>query len=129
MPHPTTEIFAFSQPKIKGGQIHVAVNLGAGTLHVLEATSTVWGNLHRHLHAIFGPRPAESAPSPAPAKRYLRGAERDRVYGSVLALVQEHGCSQPEACRRVGVAYTAFHSWLVQKRAREPIAKPNGRLL
>lgn len=132
---PTTEIFAFSAPKIKGGELHIAVNTGAGSLHVLRATRSVWANLAGHLREEFFPK-ADKAPDPTAYRPRLRGAEREQVYGEVLERVQLQGLTHIAACNAASVSYTAFQSWLAQRRSRgigvgmkNPILKPGGKLL
>lgn len=133
---PSTEVFAFSEPKNKAGELFVAINLGVGVQHVLHAPRTVWANLQHHLAKEF---PDDSAPAPKiitgerTIVRRLRGAERDQVFTTVLTRIQREEISQVSACTAAGVSYGAFHAWLNQQRAiaknKGPLLKPSGRLL
>jgi hypothetical protein len=136
MPLPTTEVFAFSAPKSKAGEISIALNVGVGALHVLHASRAVWRGLHEHLAFEF------SEPSAAPAfksgsrriVRRLYGAQRDAVFTAVLTRVQREEITQIAACRQAGVSWGAFHQWITQRRAAArlaagPVLKPGGRIL
>jgi hypothetical protein len=148
---PTTEIFAFSAPKNKAGELHIAINTGAGLLHVLRASRSVWHNLAEKLAAEF-PDVARAAaasvaqPAARPvAEHRLRGAERARVFMAVLTKIEREEISQVAACDAAGVSYYAFVAWLREYRragyrpptiaetvsdvGRAPITKPGGRIL
>jgi hypothetical protein len=145
---PTTEIFAFSAPKNKAGELDVAVRIAGGVLHVLRASRSVWRGLAEHLGREFPSSVAAPSPSSSPAAqpaRRLRGAERQRVFLAVLTKMQREEITQRAACDAAGVSHNAFHSWLGQYRragyrpptiaetvaevGRAPITKPGGRIL
>jgi hypothetical protein len=140
MPLPTTEIFAFSAPQIKAGEMRVAVNVGAGSLCVLRASRTVWRNLFDHLSREFVPAidPATIAPAGASstAKRHrrprLNGDQRWAVYSAILARVDKTGIARKTACEEANVNYRAFSTWLHEYKTsgyKVPVLKPGGRLL
>lgn len=120
---PSTEVFAFSEPKIKGGEIRVAMNLGPGVLHVLHGTRAVWRNLFERLQAEFE----------APAGERLPRAKLVELMRSALAEWEAGGCTQREAAEKRGIQLNTFTMWLAaeRKRARHaaPVLKPGGRLL
>lgn len=142
---PTTEVFAFSAPKSKAGEIAIAVNVGAGALHVLHATRSVWRNLYDRLAAEFAPAPASIVPTttgPRQIVKRLQGEDRYRVFSAVLIRIEREEISQRAACEAAGVSLGAFSMWLKEYRrtgyrppadlrpaGRVPVTKPNGKLL
>lgn len=140
--HPSTEVYAFSEPKIKGAELRVAINLGAGVLHVLHATRCVWRNLYDHLAREFGPAPAQPVPPPLPRARRPRAPrlspEVQKLYTEAYIRKVATGCTYRAAADAFGIPVNAWNTWCHKHRAeleqavaagRQPIAKPSGRLL
>lgn len=135
MPLPTTEIFAFSEPKIKGGEIRVAINCGAQVLYVLQATRPVWRGLYDHLHREF------AGVASAPAAPAVLGGRAGRIiaparlaaYRQVIAEYQTgRHASWTAACRAVGVNECSFSNWYHRHKHElpaGPVLKPGGRIL
>ena len=129
---PTTEVFAFSKPNNKAGELYIALLLGAGAQHVLRGNRSVWHGLYDYLKAEFGEANVAGAPRQRQIVRRLRGEDRYRVFSAVLVRSEREEISHRAACEAAGVSLGAFTQWLSEYRRagyRVPVTKPNGRLL
>jgi hypothetical protein len=131
---PNTEVFAFSEPKIKGAEVSFAINLGVGApLHILRATRPVWRNLYDYLRREFAP--AATPSQPRPEVNHISRAERIARKERARADYEAGGITQRVAAERHGETCGAFTVWLCTTRKAEraagktPILKPGGRLL
>lgn len=145
---PTSEVFAFSAPKIKGGQIDFAINLGAGSLHVLRGTSPVWRALGAHLLTVFpdlAPA-AQAARVPGEVRTgYVRARRDGRVLKPEIRALYVRAWSDwktgaarslAAACRTHALPYFSVQRWCVDnadtlpaEAAALPVLKPSGKIL
>ena len=142
----TTAVFAFSAPKIKGEEIDFAINLGAGSLHVLRGTSPVWRGLAAHLLALF----PDLKPQPLQPGEVRTGYVRSRRNGRVLkpevralyirAWSEWKSGAVPSlvaACRAHGLPYFPVQRWCIYNpdklpaysASKAPVLKPGGKIL
>lgn len=135
----TTEVFAFSAPKINsgGGAINFAISVGAGQQHVLTGTRSVWRGLARHLVEIFPefvPQQKKLATSKGPL------GKREELYAQIEREWLRGDGSQKELSLKYGVVPNTFVAWRTRKLAAggmtagaapapAPITKPGGHLL
>jgi hypothetical protein len=145
----STEVFAFSAPKIKGGEVEFAINLGAGSLHVLRGTPSVWRGLTAHLLALY-PDLAPVARQPGEVRTgYVRSRRDGRVLKPEVRAQYVRAWSEWKrglapslagACRAHALPYFSVQRWCIDNAdtlpaeaaaltGKAPIPKPSGRLL
>ncbi len=118
-PHPTTEVFAFSPPKIKGDTVAFDAVFGAGKRTELHGTRPVWHALTRYLLQVFpdlGKR-AVTAPKATRAGRKFTGRIIDpAVRTSYLLAYRDHRAglhrSLAESCEANGCTYASAYKWI-----------------
>ena len=119
---PSTEVFAFSEPKFKAGEISFALRLSTGGLHVLVGKRSVWQNLHRYLSTVFGgevsPAPIKAASIRKDLRRRPRlSAEQRARYVAAFHEWRVSDRTQKQIAQEYGISFGAWAKWLNHHRA------------
>lgn len=144
---PRTEVYAFSQPVVKAGQMSVAMRL-AGCQHVLEAHRSVWHGLHDHLKEFFAQGPAVAEPPLNKSHGALahRGAGAKKCAIAWVDLTADLTQTVQAVAAKHGIIYGSLQTWIAVHHPREvtalrraaglnqrpqsaPVLKPSGRIL
>ena len=140
---PTTEVFAFSAPKIKGAELSIALSLGAGSQHVLRGTLSIWRGLASHLLTQFPEISDARRPGYVPSRRDGRILKPEVRAAYVRAWADWKDGRVPSlaaAARRDGLDYFALQRWCktnadtlqseAEALAAKPLfLKPSGKIL
>lgn len=137
---PTTELYAFAQPILKGDELGIAVRVSGG-LHALKASRSVWRDLHEKLGSALGVAVAPAAPIARSRRSYhvlrprLSAETHAACRAATTAWLDGKFTKQREAAEAHGIGYSTLVNWLrdhrgeFPERSREPITKPNGEIL
>lgn len=129
-PAPTAEVLGFTAPTVKGPELSIGIQVGAGIAHLRGRRSLMLEIARALLRTAEGQtRKPGSGPKRAP--------ERVEIFQEIRAKWSAGEGTQTQLCADRGIPLASFSKWLGDTRLAEnlaardkpPITKPSGQIL